>query len=66
MLDDVEETMSIHTSLKNIKLIIQNFSNKRKIYSDERRLKQVLFNLIGNSLKFTEKGFIELRVTQPK
>ena len=30
------------------------------IYSDEKRFKQVLFNLIGNALKFTYVGTISL------
>lgn len=30
-----------------------------EIYTDEFRIKQILFNLISNSLKFTQQGYIE-------
>jgi len=34
------------------------------LWTDNIRLKQVLVNLLGNSLKFTEKGEVELKVDQ--
>lgn len=45
---------------KNIKFLIYLDLEIKEIYSDKIKLKQILINLINNSLKFTEKGEIRI------
>ena len=52
---EVVQALSTIITEKNIDLKIDITSNFR-IYSDEGRFKQILFNLIGNALKFTKKN----------
>lgn len=54
-------------SAKNIELIL-NIGNRvpQFIFSDSIRLKQILVNLIGNEIKFTKEGRIELYIDELK
>lgn len=52
---------------KNIELILNIGNNiPQYIYSDSIRLKQILVNLIGNAIKFTNEGKIQLEITELK
>jgi PAS domain S-box-containing protein len=48
---------------KNIKFHIhKSINTPRVIYSDQKKLNQILTNLLGNSAKFTEEGRIDLYI----
>lgn len=54
------EVLSYMRKGDNITLINNVPRGKYYVYADENRCKQILNNLIGNSLKYTEQGSIEV------
>jgi len=63
MIDDIKLMFESRCQTKNINLEINIAKDvSQKIVCDQQRLKQVLINIIGNSLKFTKKGFIKCEV----
>ncbi len=57
-----EELSEIFSDINNnaVKLTFEKRTNNEVIVSDYLRLKQVLYNLISNSIKFTEVGHIQI------
>lgn len=64
----LQETLRLFTpQIQHRALELQVYSDSAVpefLIGDEVRLKQVLINLIGNAVKFTEQGGIEVRVRQ--
>jgi PAS domain S-box-containing protein len=61
ILDEVISITSTLASEKNLSLFIdENSDHDIEIYADNTRLRQVMINLVNNSIKFTEMGKIKL------
>ena len=60
---EFERIFSLRLSEKGLKFILDISSGTPAgIYIDDARLRQIILNLIGNAVKFTEKGSIRLKV----
>jgi signal transduction histidine kinase/PleD family two-component response regulator len=60
---EFERIFSLRLSEKGLKFILEISSGTPAgIYIDDVRLRQIILNLIGNAIKFTEKGSIKLKI----
>ncbi len=63
LLDILEDMLQLKAKSKDLELIFEIASNvPHYIYADESKVRQVLINLLGNAIKFTETGGVVLRI----
>ena len=63
MVRDVTDMMRLRAEEKGLQLALDQSSEfPRYIKGDEARLRQILINLLGNAVKFTQQGYVTLRL----
>jgi signal transduction histidine kinase/DNA-binding response OmpR family regulator len=66
LLNDVTSTIKPLVEKKQNQLIVEASADPGEMYADLVKTRQILFNLLSNASKFTEKGIVTLRVTTGK
>ena len=67
LVNGIKTLMSGHAEAKNISLKVDMDENiPRYVIGDPVRLRQVILNLTGNSIKFTDKGGVSIRLSLAK
>jgi len=65
LVQSVTHLLYFHAAEKGLRLLIDMDPKlQRHLVGDQLRLRQIITNLLGNSIKFTEKGHVIVRVRQ--
>lgn len=63
LIDEIKQIFTIKIAEKDIDFIVEVEDDiPLSLILDEVRLRQVIFNLIGNAIKFTESGYVKFSV----
>lgn len=63
LIADIESTLNLKAHDKGIDLVFETEADLDVVYnSDFARVKQILLNVVGNAIKFTDKGSVTLKL----
>ena len=62
--EDISEMFAIRCEQKGLLWQADVQIGERAVHADDRKLRQILINLLGNSVKFTDRGRVSLVVEQ--
>ena len=65
LVEDVADLMAVKAREKSIELVVRFVpGTPQYLVGDAGRIRQVLANLIGNAIKFTARGYVQVMVSQ--
>ncbi|MZH02770.1 MAG: response regulator, partial [Nitrospinae bacterium] len=64
LIDNIDSLFELRCRQKKLKWVVKkSFSSSLVVHGDESKLRQVLVNLLGNAIKFTESGEVVFTVS---